>query len=234
MQAIILAGGNGTRLKPLTNVFPKPLIPIGDMPILEIVLRQLKHYGIDRVTLAVNHLAPLIEAFFGNGTKLGLAIDYSLEDSILGTAGPLRLISQLDSDFILMNGDLLTTLQYQDLYQFHLDQGGIATIATFQKEVKIDLGVLESRGLALTDYIEKPTYRFQVSMGIYVLNHRALAYIPKEQKFDMPELMLALMDAGERVVCYSGDYDWMDIGRMEDYDKAMAIFDERKNIYLPS
>jgi len=234
MQAIILAGGQGTRLKPFTNVFPKPLVPVGDMPILEIVLRQLKNHGVHKVTLAVNHLAPLIKAFFGDGDRLGLAIDYSLEEQILGTAGPLRLLQHLDEDFLVMNGDLLTTIAFSDLYRFHLEQGGLATIGSFNKEVRIDLGVLASEGLVFKDYIEKPTYRFQVSMGVYVLNRKVLDFIPQGKKFDMPDLMLALRDAGHRVVCYSGDYEWIDIGRVEDYETALEMFKEKKQEFLPS
>ena len=233
MQAIILAGGKGTRLKPLTNFFPKPLVPIGDMPILEIVLRQLKYHGVERVSLAVNHLAPLIQTFFGDGSKFGLSVAYSLEDRILGTAAPLLLIPDLDPDFLLMNGDLLTTIDYRDLFNFHLRHEGIATIATFKKEIQIDLGVVESEGTVFCNYIEKPVYPFKVSMGIYILNRRVRDYIPKDRKFDMPELMLALRDAGEKVVCYSGDYDWIDIGRVEDYDTALARFNERREEYLP-
>lgn len=234
MQAIILAGGQGTRLKPFTNVFPKPLVPVGDMPILEIVLRQLKANGVDRVILAVNHLAPLIKAFFGDGERLGLSIEYSLEDQVLGTAGPLHLLNGLDDEFIVMNGDLLTTISFSDFFQFHREHMGIASIATFNKEVRIDLGVLEAEGEEFRNYIEKPTYQFQVSMGIYVLSRKVLEFIPKGRKFDMPELMLALRDSGEKVLCYSGKYDWIDIGRIEDYETALAMFQERRGEFLKS
>jgi NDP-sugar pyrophosphorylase family protein len=234
MQAIILAGGKGTRLKPFTNAIPKPLVPIGDIPILEVVLRQLHHYGVTKVVLAVNHLARLIEAFFGNGSSLGLDIAYSLEDRVLGTAGPICLVEHLEEDFFVMNGDLLTTINYSDLFEFHKKNPAVATIATFRKEVKIDLGVLEIKNNEFVDYIEKPTYHFTVSMGIYVLNRKVLHYIPQNDKFDMPDLMLALHKAGERVQCYSGEYDWLDLGNTDDYEEAVRSFESRRKAYLPS
>lgn len=232
MQALILAGGKGTRLKPFTNAIPKPLVPVGDLPILEIVLRQLHRHGVKRVILAVNHLARLIEAFFGDGSRLGLSIVYSLEETPLGTAGPMRLITDLDDDFLVMNGDLLTTLDYADLFRTHKTSGAVATIATFNKEVKIDLGVLEIKDGQFVDYIEKPTYDFTVSVGIYALNRRVLDYIPAGEKFDMPDLILALHRAGEKILCYSGDYDWLDIGRLDDYEQAVTAFEANRDAYL--
>lgn len=230
MQVLILAGGQGTRLKPFTNVIPKPLVPVGEYPILEIVLRQLSRSGVKRVTLAVSHLARLIEAFFGNGERLGLDITYSLEESPLGTAGPIRLIDPVDDDFLVMNGDLLTTIDYADLFRQHTSSGAAATIATFKKEVKIDLGVLDLDGERLINYIEKPTYDFTVSIGIYALHRRVIGYIPGG-KFDMPDLILALCKAGEKIVCYSGDYDWLDIGRLDDYEQAVTRFETNREAY---
>ena len=233
MQALILAGGTGTRLKPFTNVIPKPLVPIGDLPILEVVLRQLKHRGADRIVIAVNHLARLIEAFFGDGSRLGLNIVYSLEDHPLGTAGPIRLVSDLDEDFLVLNGDVLTTIDYLDLFQSHKRSGATASISTFKKEVKMELGIVETKNGDFTDYIEKPTYHLTVSMGIYALNRRALQFIPREQKFDMPDLMLALHRSGEKLLCYSGNYEWLDIGRIEDYEKAVDLFEANRGAFLP-
>jgi len=234
MQAIILAGGKGTRLKPFTNAIPKPLVPIGDMPILEVILRQLKHYNITNIKLAVSHLARLIEAFFGDGNEYGLNISYSMEDRILGTAGPLGILTDLEENFLVLNGDLLTTINFKDFYDFHLKSGSDATIATFKKDVKIDLGVLELDGDTFIDYIEKPTYSFNVSMGIYVFNKSVIDFIPKNERFDIPSLILALKKAGKTVRCYSGNYDWLDIGRIEDYETAVDLFEKNKGSYLPT
>lgn len=233
MQAIILAGGKGTRLKPFTTNFPKPLVPIGDMPILELVLKQLRYYGFTDVTLAVNHLAELIMAFLGDGSKLGLRISYSREDTELGTAGPLSLIRDLDDDFLVMNGDVLTTLDFRDLYETHIRTVSDATISAYRKEVKIDLGVLSIDNGRFVDYIEKPTYHFDVSMGIYMLNKRVIQTIPCGQKMDMPDLMLALRDDRKVINCYSGDYYWLDIGRIDDYETALDTFASRRKEFLP-
>ena len=233
MHAVILAGGKGTRLKPFTNAIPKPLVPIGDMPILEIVLRQLRYYGVTSVTLAVNHLARLIQAFFSDGSELGLDIAYSLEDQPLGTAAPLREIGNLPESFLIMNGDVLTTLDFADLMAFHKEHGNAITIATFERKVKIDLGVLKVESGTLADYIEKPEYSFTVSTGIYACKRDALSAIPETGRFDMPQLVLALKESSERVGVYSGDFEWLDIGRLDDYETAVALFEEKRDEYLP-
>lgn len=233
MHAVILAGGKGTRLKPFTNAIPKPLVPIGDMPILEIVLRQLRYYGVTSVTLAVNHLARLIQAFFSDGSELGLDIAYSLEDQPLGTAAPLREIDKLPESFLIMNGDVLTTLDFADLMAFHKEHGNAITIATFERKVKIDLGVLKVESGTLADYIEKPEYSFTVSTGIYACKRDALSAIPETGRFDMPQLVLALKESGRRVGVYSGDFEWLDIGRLDDYETAVALFEEKRDEYLP-
>jgi NDP-mannose synthase len=232
MQAIILAGGKGTRLKPFTNAIPKPLVPLGDKPILEILLRQLKYYGAKRVVIAVNHLARLIEAFFGNGSNLGLQIEYSLEDKALGTAGPLQLVRDMDEHFLVMNGDLLTTINFADLFRYHIATQNDMTISVFTKEVNIDLGVLKIENHQLIDYIEKPTYQFDVSMGIYACSRSVIDFIPKDEVFDMPQLVLKLKSYGRSIGCYSGNYEWLDIGRIDDYEKAVELFESRKNDYL--
>ena len=181
MRAVILAGGKGQRLRPYTTVLPKPLMPIGDMPILEVVLRQLKAAGITRVTMAVGHLADLLQAFFGNGSRFGLAIDYSFEEKPLGTVGPLTLIDSLadERDFLVMNGDVLTTIDYSRLIARHRDAGADVTIATFRREVKIDFGVIEAGADdLLTGYVEKPRFDYRVSMGIYCFDAKVLGRCP--------------------------------------------------------
>jgi len=233
MQAIILAGGKGTRLKPFTNNFPKPLVPIDDLPILEIVLRQLKSHGITKITLAVNHLASLIEAFFGDGKRLGLDISYSFEDQPLGTAGPISLITELDDDFLIMNGDLLSTINYRKLIDFHHTNKCDITISTFKREEKIDLGVIESSGDSFVNYVEKPTYYFDVSMGIYVVNKSIIDLIPKNVRFDIPDLVMKAKKHEKTIKCFSDECYWLDIGRADDYEIANNIFREKRNLFLP-
>ncbi len=225
MKAVILAGGKGARLAPYTKILPKPLMPIGDMPILEILLRQLKRHGVDEVILAVGHLAQLLEVFFQGGERLGMKIHYSYEDQPLGTAGPLSLVSGLDDTFLVANGDVLTTLDFAALVADHQQSGAIATIAMNQRQVKVDLGVIQCNGSnEITGYLEKPTYDFHVSMGIYVFEPRVLAYIPFNQYLDFPDLVLRLIAVGERVRGYPYDGYWQDLGRPDDYEQAVDDF----------
>jgi len=175
MKAVILAGGKGTRLAPYTVVLPKPLMPLGDRPVLEIIIRQLRHYGITDVVLAVGYLAELLEAYFGDGRRFGVNIEYSREEKPLGTAGPLALIDGLDEPFLVMNGDLLTNLDYAKLAAHHADAGAACTIAMYRRQVQITLGVMQvDPEYRLLDYIEKPTYDYQVSMGAYVFDPQVL------------------------------------------------------------
>lgn len=233
MQAVILAGGKGSRLKPFTNTFPKPLVPLGDRAILEVVIEQLKNAGVTEVVLAVNHMAHLIRAFFGDGERLGLSITYSQETEPLGTAAPLRLVEHLDEHFIMMNGDLLTTLDYASLFREHVAEDRRATIATFRKEVNIDLGVVEIEDGRLADYIEKPTVHYTVSTGIYVLHRSVVDHLPSEGPFNLPELMLRLRDNGIPVHCHEEDFEWLDIGRSSDYETACRLFEESRSKFLP-
>jgi NDP-sugar pyrophosphorylase family protein len=234
MKAVILAGGKGTRLAPYTTVFPKPLMPIDDMPILEIVLRQLVHYGFNDITLAVGHLAELLMAYCGDGKKFGMKIDYSHEQQPLGTAGPIALIPNLDETFLVMNGDLLTTLDYASMHQYHRERGAIATLASYQREIKIDLGVVEiDENNWVQDYVEKPTYHYTVSTGVYIFEPEIVEYIPVNQRLDLPELILRLRDNGKPVNVYGFDGYWLDIGRHDDYQTAISEFTAHRNIFLP-
>lgn len=234
MKAVVLAGGKGARLAPYTKILPKPLMPIDDMPILEVLLRQMKYSGITDVTLTVGHLSELLKAFFQDGHQWGLNIDYSYEDKPLGTAGPLALVKGLAETFLVTNGDVLTTLGLKDLLDFHRNEGGIATIAVHQRQVRIDLGVVQSNGdHTITGYIEKPTYDYMVSMGMYVFEPRVLEYIPANQYLDFPDLVLKLIAAGEKVASYPFDGYWMDLGRPDDYEKANADFNSMKLQFLP-
>jgi NDP-mannose synthase len=234
MKAVILAGGRGTRLAPYTTVFPKPLMPISDKPILDIVIQQLRYYGFTEITLAVGYLSELLMAYFGDGSRFGVSIRYSHEDQPLGTAGPLALIDGLDEPFLVMNGDVLTTLDFGDLMRFHRTGNSIATITTYPRSVKIDLGVIEYDDQAfLSRYIEKPTHHYNVSMGIYLFNPQALAFIPHNQRLDLPDLMLKMIAQGETVRCYRCDGYWLDIGRIDDYQVAVQDFERHRALFLP-
>ena len=226
MQAVILAGGKGRRLRPYTTVLPKPLMPLGDMPIIEVVLRQLAASGFDQVTIAVGYLAELLMAYCGDGSKFGLELRYSREEEPLGTAGPLALIEGLDDTFLVMNGDVLTSLDLRDLVERHRASGAAATIATHQRQHQINYGIIESgEAQRVTAYIEKPTYHYQVSMGIYVLEPAVLDYIARGQYLDLPDLVRQLMAAGQPVLAHPFDGYWLDIGRHDDYEQAVEEFE---------
>ena len=236
MQALILAGGKGTRLRPYTTVLPKPLMPVSNYPILEIIIRQLKNAGVKEIILAVGYISHLFQAFFQDGGRYGLKIHYSFEETSLGTAGPIAFaLDRLRPDFLVMNGDLLTTLNYRKLYEFHKERKGAATIGLCPREVNVDFGVIEAGDdQQLQKYIEKPTYKFTVSMGINVLNKNAIRDIVKPGQFmDIPELMLRLKESGRPVYCYSEPCRWLDIGRMDDYQQAVEIFESKPEEFLP-
>jgi NDP-sugar pyrophosphorylase family protein len=235
MKAVILAGGKGTRLAPYTTVFPKPLMPIDGMPILEVIVRQLAHFGIKEMIFTVSKQSePLLSAYFGNGSPYGVTIAYSREEEPLGTSGPLSMIPDLPGTFLVMNGDILTTLDYQKVIQFHRQKKGSLTIAMSQKKVQVELGVMEfNRAYRLTRYVEKPTLSYSVSMGIYVFEKRVLEWVPSRRYLDFPELVQRLIQEGEKVVCCPSDDFWLDIGRPEDYEEAQKKFQEmrRKLLY---
>jgi len=229
MQAVILAGGKGTRLKPYTVTIPKPLVPVGEHPILEVILRQLKQQGFERITLAVGYHSELIQAYFLKGEKHGLTIEYSLEDEPLGTAGPLKLIEDLDEHFLVMNSDDLSDFNYASFLDYHKKNKAMITIGMFSKEQKIDLGIIESdRSNVVKNYIEKPAYHFQVSMGIYAFRREAIDYIPQKKYYDFPELIRVLLKNKQKVLAYPHRGFWLDIGRPEDYEVANEKFEEIK------
>lgn len=234
MKAVILAGGKGTRLAPYTKILPKPLMPVGEMPILEVIVRQLRRAGVDEIVLTVGHLAELLRAFFGDGSHFGLKIRYSFEEQPLGTAGPLALVDGLDETFLVMNGDVLTDLNIRDLVQFHKEMAASATIAMHQRKVKIDLGViLCDGGERVVGYIEKPTYDYRVSMGVYVFEPRVLNFIPRGKYLDFPNLVHKLLGEGEKVVGYLFNGYWQDLGRPDDYEQAAVDFNNLREKFLP-
>ena len=234
MKAVILAGGRGTRLAPYTKILPKPLMPIGDMPILEVLLRQLRAVNIREVILTVGHLSELLKAFFQDGSQWGLNLRYSYEEKPLGTAGPLSLVGGLDDTFLVANGDVLTTLPLCDLINFHKQEKAIATIAVHYRHVKIDFGVIEwEQEPQIGQYIEKPNIDYMVSMGIYIFEPAVLAYIPTGKYLDFPDLIKILIAAGERVVGYPFDGYWQDLGRPDDYENAAVDFEKMRSQFVP-
>ena len=228
-RAIILAGGKGTRLRPYTVVLPKPLMPIGEFPILEVVVRQLVKNDFGHITMAVNHQADLIRAFFGDGQKWNVKIDYSQETEPLGTMGPLNLIPDLPENFLIMNGDVLTDLDFRSFHDAHVSGDNIFSISAFERVQKVDYGVLsENENRRLIGFIEKPSNTYLVSMGIYMANKRVMEFIPRSF-FGFDTLMLELIKNCEQVNIKKHDGYWLDIGRPDDYMQAIEEFDSLKD-----
>ena len=235
MRAVILAGGLGTRLGPFTAVLPKPLVPLGDMPVLEVLLRRLAGFGVTRATLAVNHLASLIHAYFGDGRKFGIDVDYVVEDQPLGTAGPLAGIAGLDRSFFVVNGDLLTDLDFAALAAAHRRNDTAATIGLFRREIKLDFGIVKlDERQRVVDYIEKPTYDHFISMGAYVMEPAVLKYVEPGKRLDLPDLVRTLIRREQRVAGYFHEGYWLDIGRPEDYSQAQEDFPKMRERLLGS
>lgn len=236
-RAVVLAGGAGTRLRPYTAVLPKPLMPVGDRPVLDIVLRQLCHAGTEHVTIATGYLAELIEAFCGDGRNYGMQIDYFREREPLGTVGALATIADLDEPFLVMNGDILTDMSYEALLTDHREAGAAATIATTGRTIEVTLGVMHFQDVRddarVTDYTEKPTLYYEASMGVYAFDPRVLEHIEPNVRLDFPDLILRLIKAGEHVHAHRPDAYWLDLGRHDDYETAMAEFEAMKDRLLP-
>jgi NDP-sugar pyrophosphorylase family protein len=228
-RAVILAGGKGTRLKPYTISLPKPLVPIGDMPILEIIIRQLAKNGFDHITITVNHMADIIRAFCGDGSKWNVKVDYSLEDKPLSTMGPLKLIKDLPDNFLVMNGDVLTDLDFEAFYNNHVTNENVFTVSAYSRDQKVDYGVLEvGEDNKLVNFVEKPTNRYNVSMGVYMANKKILEYIPENQLYGFDHLMLDLIKFKNPAAVKVHSGYWLDIGRPDDYEKACNDFEENK------
>ena len=232
-RAIILAGGAGSRLRPYTVTLPKPLMPVGDLPILEIVIRQLSFFGFERITMAVGHQAGIIRAFCNDGQKWNVRIDYSEEKSPLGTMGPLKLISDLPDNFLIMNGDVLTDLDFEKFFKFHVDSKNLFTIASYKRRQITDFGVLQVSGDGLlTGFAEKPAVEHNVSMGIYMASKEILNYIPENQPFGFDQLVLKLIEERRPPGIMAHHGHWLDIGRFEDYQAAIEEFDRNRHRYL--
>ena len=232
-RAVILAGGTGSRLAPYTTVLPKPLMPVGDRPILDVIIRQRRASGVARMTIAVGYLGHLVQAVFGDGRANGTSIRYHDEHEPLGTAGPLATIPDLGERFLMLNGDVLTTLDFGELVRAHTDAGNALTIATHERVVPIDYGVLRVDGTRVVGYDEKPSLSYTVSMGVYVLEPEACTHVPRDRAFDFPELVLALLEAGRPVGTFPYSGYWLDIGRKDDHERALAEFDSLRPDLLP-
>lgn len=221
MEAVVLAGGKGTRLRLLTADLPKPLVPIGKHPIIEILISRLAGSGVSRVHMAVNHLADKIEAVVGDGSRFGLKIIYSREDEPLSTIGPLTLLENLPGNFLIVNGDLLCDIDFSKFFEFHLSSGHHLTVATYQRKDVIDYGVLQvdSDGL-VTEFAEKPVYQFTVSTGIYAMNKLLLDRIPRG-RFGFDDLMRMMLAENLPIATVPHEGYWLDVGRPDDYDRAL-------------
>jgi NDP-sugar pyrophosphorylase family protein len=222
MKAIILAGGRGTRLRPFTSVIPKPLVPVGDKTVLEILIGALHEEGITDLVLCVNHMSGLIKAYFGDGARWGVKIRYSEEDRFMGTVGPIKLVKDLPDDFLVMNGDLLTDLTFEDLYLSHLRNHSLLTVATYKRTSQMDFGVvdIDPKCNVVTGFREKPATEVDVSMGVYAFSRKLLRYVPDDGPFGFDDLMLTLLREGCEVRVYPFNGYWLDIGRPADYDRA--------------
>jgi NDP-mannose synthase len=236
MHAVILAGGKGVRLRPYTTSLPKPLVPIGDRySILEIVLTQLADQGFTDITLAIGHLGHLIRSFVGDGSRWGLRVEYIGEPRPLGTIGPvLTVLDRLPEHVLVMNGDILTDMNYAELLRRHATSGHPLTISTYEREVHIDFGVLDVESDAVTAFREKPTHTYRVSMGVYAVTTGALARYPAGQHFGFDDLVLDLLDRRTPPASFPFDGYWLDIGRPDDYDRANTEFDTLGPILLPA
>jgi NDP-sugar pyrophosphorylase family protein len=231
LRAVILAGGKGTRLKPFTINFPKPLVPLGDKPVVEVLIERLVAFGVHDITLTLGHLSELVKAYFQHRHRLTqqITVQFVEEDEPTGTAGSLASVPGLDRTFLVMNGDLLTDVDYNALVKFHKDEQAILTIAAHTRRVKIDLGVLQFDGdRRIQGYIEKPETDYHVSMGIYVYEPTVLKYIEPGRYLDFPNLVQRLLASGERVCAFPTDCLWLDIGRPDDYARAQELYQERQ------
>lgn len=225
MQAIVLAGGEGRRLRPYTTVLPKPLMPIGNIPIIEVIIRQLAAQGFDDIVVSVGYLSELVRAYLSDGKRYGTRIRYVKEETPLGTAGPLRLVSNLRRDFLVVNGDILTTMNFSGILNAQARSGGMASTVVTRRANLIDYGIVEMNGRGrMKAYIEKPVHQFHVGAGINAFCRDVLKFIPKGRRFDIPDLYQRLLKNGNPVNCVRFGGVWLDIGREDDYEKAIQLF----------
>jgi NDP-mannose synthase len=227
MKAIIQAGGKGTRLRPYTLILPKPLMPVGECAVIEILLKWLCRNGIEHVYITLGHLGHLIRSLCKDGSQWGLDIYYSEESEPLGTIGPLRLLKdKLTETFLVMNGDLISDLNLQEFISFHREHGGMVSVAVTDKNVNIDLGVIENENGRIKGFREKPNLNFKVSMGMYCMEPEVIEIIPRGVPFGFDNLVLRMLAQGMPVYNYLHTGIWMDIGRQEDFVRAQQVFNE--------
>ena len=234
MRAIVLAGGKGTRLRPFTYSLPKPLMPLGgEMPILEIILKQLKSNDFNHITIAVNYKAKIIQAFFEDGNECGLKIDYSIEKEPLGSVGPLTLIQDLPDNFLVMNGDILTDLSFKELFNWHLTEGNDISVCTFKKKYQIDLGVIQyDNNQNIYEFVEKPVVYNNINMGVYVLNKKVIQDLTKNKPYGFDKLIINGLNQKLKIKAYVHKSYWLDIGSNEDYQKANEFYiDNKDNLF---
>ena len=228
MQAIILSGGLGTRLRPFTEVIPKPLLPIGEKAVLEIQIEHLKNNGFDHIFLATNYKSEYIENFFGNGSKYGVKLSISKEEKPLGTAGPVKLLqNQLNNEpFLVMNGDILTLLPYRNLYEFAFSKETLLTIATKDIYTPFQFGNIHTEGDFVTGIEEKPNIKTTILAGIYIFKPGILELIPDNTMYNMDKLIIDMLTKGLAISHYPIKEYWLDIGQVDDYEKAQNIYKE--------
>jgi NDP-sugar pyrophosphorylase family protein len=232
-DVVVLAGGTGTRLRPYTTVLPKPLMPVGEMPVLEILLRRLAAAGFVRINLAVGYLAELIEAYFRDGERFGVELVYWRETQPLGTAGPIAEMGLTEDRVLVMNGDLLTTLDFAPFMEGHVGSGAAASLAVRSREVPIDFGVVHVDGASVASFQEKPVITYDVSMGVYAFEQRVVELIPHGVKYDFPDLLNEVLERGWSVHAHRSTDFWLDIGRIDDYELAHERFNELRAELLP-
>ena len=220
VSAVIMAGGMGKRLMPLTDDTPKPMLPVGDRPLLETIIQRLQRSGISRVHVTTHHLADQIKDYFGDGRKLGVDIRYVSEDRPLGTAGGLGLLDQPSEPLLVINGDILTNLSFRDLVSYHRKHRADVTIGVRKYDFEVPYGVVECDGPAVRNLKEKPSFGFLVNAGIYLLEPSVTQFIPRGQRFDMTDLIQKLLEAGRPLVSYPIVEHWLDVGRHDDYRRA--------------
>jgi dTDP-glucose pyrophosphorylase len=228
LTAVVIAGGYGTRLRPLTRELPKPMLPVGDRPLLELIIEQLRQAGIRRVNLTTHYKGEIIAQHFGDGRDFGMEIRYVKEDQPLGTAGALSQIDVSDEPLLVINGDIVTRVDFRAMLDFHREQQADMTVAVRHHEFRVPYGVVETDGVAITRISEKPVVRHFINGGIYLLSPGTRQYVPNDRPYDMPDLVARLVGEGRRVVSFPVHEYWLDIGRAEDYERAQEDLRARK------